>query len=252
MTADAVDAFLAKLERRHTGALTFQEIRRALQALSSLYVERRTKLGEGAALDGAGKRAAFALYYGVQHLLLVREVVKALDAAAPPPRRVLDLGCGTGSAGAAWALEAGGTPFVQGVDRSGWVVQEARQTFGDLKLRGQARTGDVERAELDGFDAVVSAYTVNELTDGGRDALRSKMLAAAAKGTRVLVLEPLARRAIGWWTEWADAFGAAGGRADEWRFPARLPGITGKLGQAAGLDTTLLTCRSLYLSRPRA
>ena len=35
---------------------------RALRALSSTYVERRQKIADGAA--GAGKRAAFALFYG--------------------------------------------------------------------------------------------------------------------------------------------------------------------------------------------
>ena len=83
---------------------TFKEVRHGLQALSSLYVERRERMAGGAALDGAGKRAAFALYYGPMHFLLVREIVRALALRAP--RRILDLGCGTGTAGAAWALEA--------------------------------------------------------------------------------------------------------------------------------------------------
>ena len=60
--SDPFPAFYAALEARHRSELTFQEIRRALQALSSLYVERRERLGGGTALDGAGKRAAFALY----------------------------------------------------------------------------------------------------------------------------------------------------------------------------------------------
>ncbi len=100
-------AWVEALERRHRQSLTFPEVRRGLQALSSLYVERRGKLATGAALEGAGKRAAFALYYGPAHFLLVRAAVRALGAGAPALRTVLDLGCGTGAAGAAWALEAG-------------------------------------------------------------------------------------------------------------------------------------------------
>jgi len=38
-----------------------------------------------------------------------------------------------------------------------------------------------------------------------------------------------------------------GGGKDEWRFPIELPGITGRLGRAAGLDHRELTARSLYL-----
>jgi ubiquinone/menaquinone biosynthesis C-methylase UbiE len=177
----------------------------------------------------------------------VQRVVEALGAQHPAPRRVLDLGCGTGSAGAAWSLAAEGRPTVEGLDRSGWAVEEAGRTFADLGLRGRARKGDAARAELSGFDAVVLAYTVNELPDAARAELLPRLLAAPA---RVLVIEPLARRQLPWWDEWAAAFGSAGGRADEWRFPAALPDFPARLGRAAGLDTKLLTGRSLY--RPAA
>src|SRR5258705_7503583 len=96
-----VEAWYAALEARHLATLTFPEVRRALQALSSLYVERRDRLVPGRALDGAGKRAAFAMFYGPLHFLIVREIVRDLRAAEPPLVRVVDLGCGTGVAGAA-------------------------------------------------------------------------------------------------------------------------------------------------------
>src|SRR5688572_30280307 len=89
------------LERRHLSKFTFAEVRKALQALSTLYVERRTRLGTGAALESEGKRAAFALYYAPLHFLFVREVVRALGAGAP--ETIHDLGCGTAPASAAWA-----------------------------------------------------------------------------------------------------------------------------------------------------
>ena len=120
-----VGSWYALLEARHLATLTFSEVRRALQALSSLYVERRDRIERGAALDGAGKRAAFALFYGPLHFLTVREIVRALPACDPPPRRIVDLGCGTGAAGAAGALAAEGKPAVSGVDGSGWAIGEA-------------------------------------------------------------------------------------------------------------------------------
>ena len=128
---------------RHLSELTFAEVRRALQALSSLYVERRERMAGGAALDGAGKRAAFALYYGPMHFLLVREIVRGLSLHAP--RRILDLGCGTGTAGAAWALEGGSRARVEGVDRNGWAVTEARWTYARLGLDGRATRGPTRR-----------------------------------------------------------------------------------------------------------
>ena len=56
---DPLDAWMAALEKRHLARLTFPEVRRALQALSSLYVQRRGRIGTGTAFEGAGKRAAF-------------------------------------------------------------------------------------------------------------------------------------------------------------------------------------------------
>jgi hypothetical protein len=224
-------------------------VRRGLQALSSLYVERRDRMAGGSALEGAGKRAAFALYYGPQHFLLVRHVVRALGAGAPAPARILDLGCGTGVAGAAWALEAQGRPAVEGVDQSGWAAEEARWMFGRLGLRGSARRGDLEPAvrSLDRRTAVVLAFTANELSVDARARLWPLLLGAE----RLLVVEPLSRRVAPWWTTWRDAVLKSGGREDEWRFPAELPEGAEKLGRAAGLDPREMTGRSLYLRKAR-
>lgn len=247
---DPVAGWLAALEKRHLAELTFAEVRRALQALSSLYVERRGRLGSGAALEGAGKRAAFALYYGPLHFLLVREVVRSLGAASPAPDRLLDLGCGTGVAGAAWAVEAGGRPALEGVDKNPWALQEARWTCARLGLRGQAVRGDAASWALPRPPAgVIAAFTLNELADDARESLRSRLLGAGKAGVEVLVVEPIARRALPWWAEWSRAFVAAGGRDDEWRFPAALPDRVRLLGKAAGLDPRELTGRSLWLAR---
>jgi len=246
---DPLDAWLPALERRHLARLTFPEVRRALQSLSSLYVERRGRLGTGAAFDGAGKRAAFALFYGPLHFITVREVVKALGAHRPPPARILDLGCGTGAAGAAWAVSAGGTPFVEGVDRSAWALEEARFTLAALRLSGATARRALDEAPLPGRrGAVVAAYTVNEMDDEGRERLLPRLLEGAGAGAAVLVVEPIARRRAPWWDAWAAAFEAAGGQADEWRFGVPLPDLVARLDRAAGLDHRELTCRSLWIA----
>src|SRR5690349_24627769 len=103
MGEDVVERWVAALEGRHLADLRFSEVSRALRALSSAYVERRRKLAEGAALAGAGKRAAFALFYGPIHYLLVREIVRVLSVSSLEASTIVDLGCGTGAAGAAWA-----------------------------------------------------------------------------------------------------------------------------------------------------
>jgi SAM-dependent methyltransferase len=251
---DPFPAYYDALESRHRAELTFAEVRRALQALSSLYVERRDGIALGKALEGRGKRAAFALYYGPLHFLLVREIVRALRAATPPPRKLLDLGCGTGAAGLAWAAEGRGATTVEGVERSGWAVQEARWSAAQLSSAGprgvSARfvTGDLGSTSFEAAPgAILLAFTVNELTPAAQSELLPRLLAAARKGSRVLVVEPLARRALLFWNDWSDEFQAAGGRADEWRFPAALPPTLKLLDKAAGLDHRTLTGRSLYL-----
>lgn len=249
MTPDPFARWVADLERRHLSELSFPEARKGLQALSSLYVERRGRIGTGAAFDGAGKRAAFALFFGPLHFLLVREAVAALGAAEPGLERVVDLGCGTGAAGAAWALEAGAS--VQGVERSGWAASEARATYAALGLEGRAVAGELLRERLPGAGAgVLLGWVVNELGDAGRAALLPRLLDAARRGARVLVVEPIAARPVPWWKAWAAAFGEAGGRDDLWRFPATLPPVVALLDKAAGLDHRVLKARSLYLPGP--
>src|SRR6188508_1987423 len=109
--------WLVALEERHLADLRVPEVTRALRALSSAYVERRHKVASGSTLDSAGKRAAFALYYAPLHFIATQLVVEALGAATTAPGSIVDIGCGTGAAGAAWALAAGATPSVIGIDR---------------------------------------------------------------------------------------------------------------------------------------
>lgn len=223
-------------------------MRRSVQALSTLYVERRRESGPGRALDGRGKRAAFALFYGPLHFAITREVVRRLGAADPAPSRLHDLGCGTGAAGAAWALECSRPPYLRGVDRHPWAVEEASWTWARLGLEGRATRGRLERERLpEARGALLLAYSVNELEPDVRAALLPRLLAAASAGARVLVLEPISRRAVPWWDDWAERFAAAAGRADRWRLPSDLPDRLRLLDRAAGLDHHELTARSLYL-----
>jgi hypothetical protein len=249
---DDFGAWFEALEARHRQSLTFAEIRRALQALSSLYVERRGRLGAGAALESAGKRAAFALYYGPLHFLLVREIVRAVGAGAHPLARLLDLGCGTGTAGAAWALELEKAPCVEAIDRSGWATSEARWTLRAFGLRGDTSRADLLSVPCPRPPAgYLAAFTVNELDDAGRASLLVRLREAAKGGASVLIVEPISRRIAPWWSAWSAAFRELGGRADEWRFRVPLPETLRLLDRAAGLDHRELRGRSLYVgSRP--
>jgi hypothetical protein len=117
--------WIAELEAKHLAELTFPEVSRALRALSSTYVERRQKLAQGAALSGAGKRAAFALFYGPLHHLLLTHIVENLPGATANVETLVDLGCGTGASGAAWAAACAKPPRLVGIDRHPWAIGQA-------------------------------------------------------------------------------------------------------------------------------
>jgi SAM-dependent methyltransferase len=243
--------WLASLEARHLSDFRIAEVTRALRALSSAYVQRRQKLAAGAALGSAGKRAAFALFYGPLHFLTVAHIVRALGADAPAPSHILDLGCGTGVGGAAWALCGGGSAQILGIDRHPWAVDESRRTYRELGLRGHARSGDLKRLPpIAASGAAIAAYTLNELTGVGRTSVEVHLLDAATRGASVLIVEPIARAVTPWWDEAAARVKALGGREDDWRFPVDLPPLLRLLDKSAGLHHQELTARSLYLGGP--
>jgi hypothetical protein len=246
---DRFPGWLQALERRHLARFTFAEVRKALQALSSVYVERRDRLEKGAALDTDGKRAAFALFYAPLHFVFIREALRALGASDVRLDEVIDLGCGTAPAGAAWASECGGGCRVAGYERHGWAATEAKHTLGAFGLSGRVHVGDVTRAQplarAGPRTGIVAAYLVNELPEDVQRPLLADLLRAAEAGACVLVVEPLSRRVATYWPDWAKAFIAAGGREDEWRFRPELPELLRRFDKAAGLDHRELTGRTL-------
>jgi hypothetical protein len=235
------------LEQRHLKNLSFAEVRRGVQALSSLYVNRRDRIDRNAALDGSGKRAAFAMYFGPLHFLLVREIVRALGARVPPGLKLVDLGCGTGVAGAAWALDLEPRPELIGIDRNSWVLDECKWTYRQLGVQGAAKAANIGSVRVPSRSAVVAAFTINELDSSVREHFLKRFLLNASNGAPVLVIEPIARRLTSWWDEWARDWKQAGGREDEWRFRVDLPERMALMDKAAGLDHRELTGRSLWL-----
>ncbi len=144
-----VDRWLEALDLRHGRAFSRPELLKAIRALSARYVERRSELPSRSPIDSAGKRAAFALFYAPLHFLTVQRVVNAIGThGVAAPKTIVDLGCGTGVAGAAWAGTFAATPLLRGVDTLGWAVDEATWNWRTLGLSGSARRGDlVEAAE---------------------------------------------------------------------------------------------------------
>ena len=241
-----LDRWFEALQKRHLAELEWPQVTRALRALSSAYVQRRSKLATGAALDGRGKRAAFALFYGPLHFASVWSVIEQLRASgeAVAPRAIVDAGCGTGAGGASWAIAAAPSATVLGLDVHPWAVSEADWTYRFFGLDGRARRGDLSAVKLDPSSALLAAYTLNELEAPARE----RMLSAALAGTRaMLVIEPIARGVTPWWDAAAEAVIARGGRADDWKLPLTMPARWTLLDRAAGFRRTQLTARSLWL-----
>jgi hypothetical protein len=243
---DLFPAWHAELETRHLKDLKFAELRRALTALSSVYVERRASITRGAALDSAGKRAAFAMFYGPLHFLAVSHVLRELGPRKPYPKRIIDIGCGTGAAGAAWAVATNCKPALRGYDLHPWAVKEARWTWKQFGLDHAVARRDVSRAPMPGKkDALLAAWVVNELREETRDGLLPRLMAAAEQGAEILIVEPVAKRPAPWWEAWAGEFRQAGGRADQWEFQPEMPESLRLLDKAAKLDHRRFKFRTL-------
>jgi SAM-dependent methyltransferase len=241
-----VQEWIEALAARHLTELRPSELTRALRALSGAYVQRR---GEALtrSLDSAGKRAAFAMYYAPLHFLTVERIVSALGLHRSPPGTLLDVGCGTGAAGAAWALAGGRTTRVTGLDRHPWAVSEAQWTYRQLGVHGRARVGDLRRLPpLAPGTAIIAAYVLNELPGDVRERLETVLLESVTADMQLLVVEPIARRVTPWWERTAARFTAVGARTDEWRFEVELPRRLAQLDEATGLRHEVLTARSLY------
>ena len=246
MNSEPVDHWLAALEKRHLADLTFSEAARALRALSSTYVERRDRLARRGALDTAGKRAAYSLFYSPLHFLTVQHIVRALHLTTIPVRHILDLGCGAGAAGAAWAAEMVPRPAVIGFDSHPWAITEAAFTYRTCGVPGDTRRGDAARVVLPRHvDGVIAGWMLNELDEAAREYLKSVLLKAAPQRVQVLIVEPISTRISPWWRDWARACEHVGGRADEWRFRVELPDLLKRFDHAARLHHEELTARSI-------
>jgi hypothetical protein len=141
-----------------------------------------------------------------------------------------------------------GARSVLGLDTHPWALDEARDTYAAFGLDASVVRGSVaklRRPRQPSF--IVAGYVANELPDAERAALARMLADAVGHGSRVLVIEPLARTAAPWWPDWVQRFAPLGGRADEWKLAISPPDIVRRLGEAAGLTPTSTNLRTLFL-----
>ena len=68
----------------------------------------------------------------------------------------------------------------------------------------------------------------------------------AARGTAILIIEPIGRRLVPWWDDLATRAERAGARSHEWRFDDPLPATLAALDRDAGFEREGLTARTVY------
>jgi precorrin-6B methylase 2 len=241
------DSWLEAAVGRYVPPLTFTEVRKGVQALSSLYVERRSGGGLGPrSHEGQGKRAALATYFGPLHFLTVHHAMSGFgrfDERA----RIVDLGTGTGASGAAAALRLDAVPEILGIDRSGWMLSEARRTWSAFGLRGRAVRGRLPGAfpRIRPTDLIVLGWVVNELEGTEREGLLEKLVSAVGRGARLLVAEPLAERITPWWPDWVRTLGGVGLEEGMVRVAIERHPWIRDLDRASGLDHRTIGARLL-------
>jgi hypothetical protein len=252
-----IDPWCEALIARHTASLSTPEFLKAVRALSARYVESRGQLPDRSPLDSAGKRAAFAAFYAPLHFVTTREIVSALEIG-PGFDTIVDLGCGTGVASAAWSLNCATPPAVRGIDRNAWTLTEASWNWRQLGLRGKTERGDLvvaaERLASSRRDSlnttgVLLGWSANELSEQSRRRLLGALVRCVAAGATVVVIEPIARAATPWWPQWVDAFNHEHlkVRTDDWKFEPSLPPRLAELREGAGL-TGVLSARTMLIA----
>ena len=156
------------------------ELTRALRALSSIYVERRSSSRRGDAIGTAGKRAAFALFYGPLHFSpstgRARSVARRLTAASgASTSRSVDLGCGTGAAGGGVGARATGARRVEGYDINAWAARRGGMDLPDASAcaaRHVACRSIGSSCTTRARPIMIVAYVLNELPGDTRERMR--------------------------------------------------------------------------------
>jgi SAM-dependent methyltransferase len=270
------DRWIAESVARHSPPLEFREIRRGVQALSSLYLERRAGADLSLrASDGAGKRAALATYYAPLHFLATCYALESLqshpemndaardvsrNSARPPPalhasgsgsywspRRIWDLGCGTGAVGAALARAFEPGLEVVGIDRSGFALREARHTYRALGVFARTRRGRIPTAlpKPKAGDLWAFGFALNEFDQIARTATLSAIAEAVASGVVLFAIEPLAGPVTPWWNEWREALAPFGVETHLAKRSIARPEWLGRLDRASGLKHRVVGARFL-------
>jgi ubiquinone/menaquinone biosynthesis C-methylase UbiE len=103
--------------------------------------------------------------HGQLHKEISDRVVKLALSCGPAPRRVLDVGCGTGYVLRQLATRLPGAREFLGVDPAPTMIEVARSASSDERVNFVRGTAERLPAEDDGYDLVVSTTSFDHWTD---------------------------------------------------------------------------------------
>ena len=79
-------------------------------------------------------------------------------------------------------------------------------------VRGTARRGDVAGLRLPSTrSTILAAFVINELPAAERAVALERLVDAARRGHRVVIVEPISKKLTPWWGEWERAFHVTAG-----------------------------------------
>ena len=84
-------------------------------------------------------------------------------------------------------------------------------------------------------EGIVIGWTLNELDDAKRALVAERLAHWVAKGSRLLVIEPVSKRVTPWWDEWVQKLPSAHCSVFEKRLRLDLPPKIALLARSAGL-----------------
>ena len=249
----AFDGWVEESWARYVPPLSFAEVRKGVQALVRL---RETREGEEAPLrrayEGQGKRAAAATVLSWLRFLAAYHACEMLELPGRGPyQRLWDLGCGCGASGAGLARALGGRLAIQGIDRSGWALGEAGETWSAFGLSGRPRREELPEAfpNAGRAELIVLGWCLGELDARGRRRVAARALSASRRGATLVVLDELAPKPT-WWPELADALGPAGALEQPLRVSIERPQRIRAMDKAARQDNQVLAMRALVVGPP--